>query len=264
MSIDHEVALRPEMDMGRALEELGVRPGMPGREITDQLDEQGFAFIPGVLNEFLLESLRGRLNVLAAAEGDRGGSEVGQEPGTMRLSNLVNKGEVFATTFRHPVVLAAVAHVLGDFKLSSVSSRAALPGEGNQSLHADWDGDDLAPGDYQACNTMWILDDFTELNGATRVVPGSHRWGDDPEKTLEDSWAPHPDQQLVTAPAGSLLIFNGHLWHGGTQNRDTRPRRALHAYFTRRHNPQQLDQARYVTQETLDRLSPAARFVLDV
>ncbi|HEX7307005.1 phytanoyl-CoA dioxygenase family protein [Lentzea sp.] len=240
------------MESVRALEELGVRPGMPGREVTAQLDEQGFAFVPGVLNGYLLESLRARLNVLSVAGG-----------GARRLADLVNKGEVFTTTFTHPVVLAAVEHVLGDFKLSSVSSRAVFPGEGRQPLHADWDGAAPVPGDYRTCNTAWVLDDWTERSGALRVVPGSHRWGRDPRKALADPWASHPGQQLVTAPAGSLLIFNGHLWHGGTRNRSAVPRRAVHACFTRRHHPQQLDQARHATRETLDRLSPAARFVLD-
>ena len=59
-------------------------------------------------------------------------------------------------------------------------------------------------------------------------------------------------------------MFNSHLWHGGTLNGSDWPRRALHSYFTRRANGQQLDQQRYIRQETLTRLSPAARFILDV
>ena len=58
--------------------------------------------------------------------------------------------------------------------------------------------------------------------------------------------------------------FNSHLWHGGTKNRSDRPRRALHSYFGRRSRGQQLDQKKYAKPETLARLSPAARFILDV
>ncbi|MEU0433592.1 phytanoyl-CoA dioxygenase family protein [Streptomyces sp. NPDC006290] len=254
---------RTDVGTGRALAELGVRPGMPGQEITERLDEYGYALLPGVFTRPMLEAFRSRLARQTAAEGTLGGSEVGQEAGTMRLSDLVNKGPEFDVCFTSPELLAGVAHILGAFKLSSVSSRAALPGEGHQALHADWSGRSPAPGEYQACNSMWILDDFTEENGATRVVPGSHRWGRAPEEALDDPFAPHPDERLVLAPAGSLLLFNGHLWHGGTLNRTSSPRRALHAYFTRRENPQQLDQARYARPETLARLGPAARFVLD-
>ncbi|AUG77888.1 phytanoyl-CoA dioxygenase [Kitasatospora sp. MMS16-BH015] len=252
------------IDSARALAELGVGPGMPGADVLERLDEDGYAFLPGVFTPPMLAAFRARLGRLTEAEGARGGSEVGQEAGTMRLSDLVNKGPEFDACFTSPVLLAGVAHLLGEFKLSSVSSRAALPGEGHQALHTDWPGGPLAPGEYQACNSMWILDDFTEENGATRVVPGSHRWGRAPQEALEDPFAPHPDERLVLAPAGSLLLFNGHLWHGGTLNRSGAPRRALHGYFTRRGNPQQLDQARYARPETLARLSPAARFLLDV
>ena len=59
-------------------------------------------------------------------------------------------------------------------------------------------------------------------------------------------------------------MFNSHLWHGGTKNRSDQPRRALHSYFTPPRQGQQLDQKKYVRPETLARLSPAARFILDV
>lgn len=68
----------------------------------------------------------------------------------------------------------------------------------------------------------------------------------------------------ITGRAGTVVIFNRHLWHGGTCNRSDRPRRALHSYFTRRDNRQQLDQKKYIRSQTLARLGPAARFILDV
>ena len=68
----------------------------------------------------------------------------------------------------------------------------------------------------------------------------------------------------LSAPAGTVVIFNAHTWHGGTLNRTDRPRRALHSYYTRRALQQQLDQKAYIRPETYARLSPAARFILDV
>jgi ectoine hydroxylase-related dioxygenase (phytanoyl-CoA dioxygenase family) len=114
------------------------------------------------------------------------------------------------------------------------------------------------------CNSIWLLDDFTQDNGATRVVPGSHLSGKSPGDVLADTRDPHPSEVLLTAPAGTVVVFNSHLWHGGTMNRSSRPRRAMHSYFTRRGNPQQTDQRAYIRPQTLARLSPAARFVLDV
>jgi len=96
------------------------------------------------------------------------------------------------------------------------------------------------------------------------VVPGSHRADRPAREALADPAAPHPGEVQLIAPAGTVVVFNSHLWHGGTLNRSGRPRRALHSYFTRRANGQQLDQKRYIRQETLARLSPAARFILDV
>jgi ectoine hydroxylase-related dioxygenase (phytanoyl-CoA dioxygenase family) len=152
--------------------------------------------------------------------------------------------------------------VLSDFKLSSLNSRAALPGRGLQALHTE--GGPVGLGPYQVCNSVWLLDDFTPDNGATRVVPGSHRLTVSVRDAMDDTSAPHPDEVKLTAPAGTVVVFNSHLWHGGTLNRAGRPRRALHSYFTRRANGQQLDQRRYIRPETLARLSPAARFILDV
>ena len=94
--------------------------------------------------------------------------------------------------------------------------------------------------------------------------PGSHRNGRPAREALADPGAAHPDEVRLIAPAGTVVVFSSHLWHGGTQNHSDRPRRALHSYFTRRANGQQLDQEKYIRPETLARLSPAARFILDV
>ena len=251
------------MDMATALAGLGVGEASLDATTADRLDHDGFAPLPGVLSEAQLEAIRARLAELLAAEGGRAGIEVHQEAGTDRLADLVNKGEMFWPCFTDSRVLACMAHVLGDFKLSSLNFRAALPGQGHQNLHTDWGGP-VEPGDYQVCNSIWLLDDFTESNGATRVVPGSHRARTVPRLALSDPAAPHPDQVLITGPAGTVVVFNSHLWHGGTQNGSNRPRRAMHAYFTRRGHGQQLDQQKYIRPHTLAALSPAARFILDV
>ena len=251
------------MDMATALAELGVTEATLDAEIAERLDRDGYAPLPGILDAAQLEAIRARLAELLAVEGDQAGLEVHQEAGTDRLADLVNKGEMFRPCFTDPRLLACIAHVLGDFKLSSLNFRAALPGQGRQNLHTDWGGP-VEPGAYQVCNSIWLLDDFTADNGATRVVPGSHRFGNVPRLDLTDPAAPHADEVLVTSPAGTVVVFNSHLWHGGTQNRSGRPRRALHSYFTRREHGQQLDQRKYIRPQTMAALSPAARFILDI
>jgi ectoine hydroxylase-related dioxygenase (phytanoyl-CoA dioxygenase family) len=249
--------------MATALAELGVTQATLAEATRERLDRDGYAVIPGVLSEAQLDAIRTRLAELLAAEGNQAGLEVHQEAGTNRLADLVNKGPMFRPCFTDPRLLACVGHVLGEFKLSSLNFREALPGQGLQALHADYGGPAPDSG-FQVCNSIWLLDDFTADNGATRVVPGSHRSDTVPRLAMPDPTTAHPDQVLLIAPAGTVVVFNSHLWHGGTVNRTDRPRRALHSYFARRERGQQTDQKKYLRPETLDGLSPAARFILDV
>jgi ectoine hydroxylase-related dioxygenase (phytanoyl-CoA dioxygenase family) len=108
------------------------------------------------------------------------------------------------------------------------------------------------------CNSIWLLDDFSKKNGATRIVPGTHHSGILPQDILPNQEAPHPDEVIIEAPAGSVFIFNSHAWHGGTTNHTEKSRRSIHSYFCRSDQPQQVDQSRYVKTSTLARLSPAA------
>jgi len=252
------------MNTTEALYVLGVRDDTLTQTERTRLDTDGFLPLPGILTPQQIAAITSRLAALLEEEGEQAGKEVHQEAGTNRLSDLVNKDPIFTICFTHPRVLAGIAHVLDrDLKLSSLNSRAALPGEGLQALHADWSSP-VAPGAYQVCNSIWLLDDFTEQNGATRVVPGTHRSSSLPRDAMPDPKAAHPHEQKILAPAGTVVIFNSHVWHGGTLNSTDRPRRALHSYFCRRDQPQQLDQRAYIRPATYDRLSEAARYILDI
>jgi ectoine hydroxylase-related dioxygenase (phytanoyl-CoA dioxygenase family) len=252
------------MTVHEALVALGVQENTLSHTEKAQLDQDGYLPLYNILTAAQRDAMNQRLAELLAEEGSEAGKEVHQEGGTDRLSNLVNKSSLFDVCFTHPRLLAGIAHVLqGDLKLSSLNFRAALPGHGLQGLHADW-GSAVAPDAYQVCNSIWLLDDFTTENGATRVVPGSHRSGTLPHEVMAHPADSHPDEVILTAPAGTVVIFNSHTWHGGTQNRTDTPRRALHSYFTRRHHAQQLDQQKHVYPETLPRLSEAAKYILDL
>ena len=252
------------MDMHKALTAFGVDGSTLSSAEKKHLDEQGYLPLPGILTPAQVTAVRRRVEELIAIQGDKAGAEFKQEAGAHRLANLVDKGPLFEICFSQPRVLAAMSHVLkGDFKLSSLNGRASLPGEGLQPLHADW-ADGVDPSDFQVCNSIWLLVDFTPENGATRVVPGSHLSGQHPASVLDDPEAKHADEVLLTDAAGTVVIFNSHLWHGGTVNRTDSPRYALHSYFTRRGNPQQVEQKAFLSPDTLARLSPAQRFILEV
>jgi hypothetical protein len=252
------------MDIEQALNVLGVHDDTLTPEEKDFLDCEGYLPLRGILAMEQVEAIRKRQEELLSEEGDRAGLEVHQEPGTDRLSDLINKGTMYHVVLTHPRVLAGIAYVLkGDLKLSSLNSRTALPGQGQQALHTDW-GRLETPGDYQVCNSLWLLDDLTPENGATRVVPGSHRSGKVPGDEMADPTDSHPAEVLLQGKAGDVVIFNSHTWHGGTLNHTDRPRRVMHGYFTRRYHAPQLDQQKYLRPETWEQLSEAARVVLGV
>ena len=205
-----------------------------------QLDEQGYVVLEDCMGGDLLRELRARIGEVFDEERDRAGHEFRTEAHAHRLANLVDKGDVFGRAIVLPEVVACVRHVLGpQVKLSSLNARSADPnGEVPQPLHVDMSALPDERG-YWVCNTVWMLDDFTSENGATRVVPGSHKWGRRPQDELADPRAPHPQEVLVLGRAGSIAVMNAHAWHGGTANRTAAPRLALHAFYCRRDKPQQ-------------------------
>jgi ectoine hydroxylase-related dioxygenase (phytanoyl-CoA dioxygenase family) len=227
------------------------------------LDDDGFLVLEDFIGHELLAALRRRVEVLFAEEGEWAGSEFKQEPGCRRLANLVDKGEVFHRVIVTPRLLECVAHVLGPrFKLSSLNARSVNPrGDRGQPLHADM-GAVADERGYWVCNSVWMLDDFTAENGAIRVVPGSHAWRKLPQEVLADPGAPHPDEVLVTGRAGTVVVMNAHLWHGGTANRTAAPRTALHAFYARHDKPQQQYQKRLLRPEVQQGLSPRLREIL--
>ena len=252
------------LNLDEALLSLGVHEDTLTAEEKLFLDENGYLSLKVILSAEEVAAFNNRLEALAQQEGENAGKEVHQEPGTVRLSNLGDKDPMFKKCITHPKMLAAASHVLdAEFKLSSLNSRAALPGQGLQPLHTDWH-EAVPEEQYQDCNSIWLLDDFTADNDATRIIPGTQRHDKRPWDVMNDPAADHPDQVLIEARAGSVVIFNSHTWHGGFLNKTNAPRRAMHCYFCRRHQSQQTDQRKYLRKETIARLSPAARVILDV
>jgi ectoine hydroxylase-related dioxygenase (phytanoyl-CoA dioxygenase family) len=229
----------------------------------EAFDTSGYVVVERFLDPNLLEQVRARVEELHEQEGENAGAEFRKEAGSRRLANLVDKGEIFERLIAMPGILERVGYVLGEnFKLSSFNARSADPLSNEpQPLHCDAGALRDEHG-YWVCNTIWLLDDFTSENGATRVVPGSHKWGQLPQDVLADPLGPHPEERLLLAPAGSVVVMNTHAWHGGTANRTAAPRRALHAFYCRSDKPQQQYQKRLLRRETQARLSPELRRLL--
>ncbi|GAB3286656.1 phytanoyl-CoA dioxygenase family protein [Kineosporia babensis] len=209
--------------------------------MTRALDKDGLVVLEKMLSKVEIDACKESVRQLREQEGALAGSEYTEcNDGAFRLHNLLEKSLAFDRLFQDALVLACVRHVLPHFKLSMLNIRCAFPGQKAQKLHADWDDEPPRDGEFFVVNAMWLLDDFTAVNGATRFVPGSHRLGC-PRVELRDRSATHPDEVLVTAQAGSVAVFNSHIWHGGTENRSDAPRTAVNAYYSRPEVPSVID-----------------------
>ncbi|MDQ6696021.1 MAG: phytanoyl-CoA dioxygenase family protein [Actinomycetota bacterium] len=185
-----------------------------------QIAEVGYTIVPGAIDQALIEDLDTELARLEQELGAVPANNEFEGQHTVRIYNLLVHGPPFDAVPIHPAVLPIVEAVLDrGCLISSLSSIAIDAGESAQPIHADDQLMPIAkPHTPTVCNTMWALTDFTEENGATRVVPGSHLADHSP-----DYGAPY-EPVPAEMECGSVLIWHGSLWHGGGANRTAQRR----------------------------------------
>ncbi|HEX4742046.1 MAG TPA: phytanoyl-CoA dioxygenase family protein [Caulobacteraceae bacterium] len=206
------------------------------------LDAHGYCVIPGVLSRAEVAGLKARL--VEQAEGERARGVAFHDGGAgrpnQRVWMLLNKGRVFRDLMLHPMVDALIGHLLGpDFLVSSFTANIAHPGGERMVLHTDQGYVGFWTPRPVVANIAWMLDDFSDANGATRLVPGSHL--DSSATPRSSSYVPDQPANMPTqedtiaaeGPAGSILCFDGRLWHGAGANRTDQPRHALLSYHCR-------------------------------
>lgn len=254
-----------DQNAGNHLDALGADIDRLSIQQKEDLDNKGFILIEDLIDPHWVESLKIRFDEIQKEEGESAAREHHKEDGAPRLANLVNKGTVWEKVWSHPLVLSACRYVMGDeFKISSLNGREAILGGGRQPIHGDWKKPRIDFPKVHVLNSLWVLDDVSPANGAPRIIPGTNKRPEIPDEVLSDLMAPHPDEIILNAKAGSVLIFNAHTWHGGTDNSSGERRRLLHAYYTLREDPQQQDQRKWITEATAKRLTPAQKWLLDV
>lgn len=193
--------------------------------IDDELERfgrDGYVILEGVLQRAELDEV---IAALEPYERDRPkGRNAFEGLNSQRVYSLAGKGPVFQRLIEHPRIMAIADRVLmPNFLLSTSQSIRLHPGEAAQAWHTD---DAFyrhpRPRDLTlALSVIWAIDAFTEDNGATQIIPGSHRWSDE-----------HPDDREhvsmpAVMPAGSAIIFDGALWHRGGANRSHGMRLAI-------------------------------------
>lgn len=188
------------------------------------LSEHGVVIIEGVLQPHVLSCLKAELRPWFARAQTGEGMFLGR--GTKRFSALFAKSAMTKLLALDPLALALADNVLKtsgaceSYELNLTQAIGIEPGEPAQLLHRDDDIWPIAHNGEVMLNTIWMLDDFTEENGATRLIPGSNKW--------PRTRAPEPGEAVFAeAPAGSLLVFLGSTLHGGSANRSAATRHGI-------------------------------------
>jgi ectoine hydroxylase-related dioxygenase (phytanoyl-CoA dioxygenase family) len=188
-----------------------------GRDVAQRLTDDGYVIVSGLMTPGEVRAAAADLGrVLETVPKGRNAFE---GLTTQRVYALFAKTRTFDQIAVHPLLLEVLDQVLGHYQLSAPVGIRIGPGERAQILHRD----DAVYPLPQPCppvvvNTMWPLDEFTSDNGATRFIPGSHRWEPGRQPTAED-----PVLTATMSP-GSVMFYLGSLWHGGGANRTGQPR----------------------------------------
>ena len=218
------------------------------------IDRDGYTIVENAIEPDFIEALNDDLLRLERELAIVPADNRFEGRSTVRIYNLLVHGKLYERIPVHQHVLPIVEEVLdAGCLVSSLSSIAIQGGEKPQPIHAD---DQLIPLPKPhvaiVCNTMWALGDFTEENGATRLVPGSHRYDRSP------NFGEKCESVAAEMPKGSVLVYHGSLWHGGGAN-STHQRRvgiAMNycAGFIRQQENQQLGIPREIARGFSQRL----------
>jgi hypothetical protein len=223
-----------------------------------ELDDVGFIIVPGPVPTHELGGLRVAYD---AAITDAAPDDVKVASSTTRVRDFVNRGPDFDRLYLHPPILKACSRIINEpFKLSTMHARTLRPDLPAQNLHVDFERDSQG---WTMVGFIFMVDEFRRDNGATRFMPGSHRWSAVPADLLGgDLKADYPGQVLACGPAGSVIIFNGSVWHGHTVNKSGLPRRSIQGAYIRRGEESRENLPARMLPETLARISPLAKYLL--
>ena len=187
----------------------GVTP-----EPLGALERDGYVVLEGVIEPDLVAALLDTVDRVMVDADIPFGTNAFLGLRTRRIFNLLARDPLFARVPLHPAVLPIVEQVLDEqCLLSSLTAIEMHPGQDAQPLHCD-DGSIALPRPHPTvvCVALWALTDFDHTNGATRLVPGSHRRDRRPAKGESEAYVE------AEMPAGSVLLYDGSLWHGGGTN----------------------------------------------
>lgn len=211
------------MSQPHAIVETDIRPGATVEVVTSApaktdalqaIDDDGYVILENAIDPALTAELRDALRHIFVELDVQPKGTRAEGFATKRLYNLVPRAEVFEILPMHPNVLPLVEQVLEpELLLSGTTAMDIGPSERLQGLHADDGFFKIGrPHRPMMVTTIWALTDFTAENGATRIVPGSHREPGHPQ--------PDDNSRAIAAEmaAGSVMVMDSQLWHCGGPN----------------------------------------------
>jgi ectoine hydroxylase-related dioxygenase (phytanoyl-CoA dioxygenase family) len=222
---------------------------------ADEILDRGYTIIPDVLDAAQLATARDALQEVFDSEKEIAKKKNWQNNIYQVAYLLPQKQEIFRSLGLNPRLLPIVQEILGqNCNLSNVNGLTMTPGGETQKLHMD--AFESTPGTCVYINALHCLDDFTEANGGTRVVPNSHTrvW-------TKQNLTPEMEKEAIylSAKAGSVIAYNGALLHAGSRNTTDKPRRALHLYYHRAWAKPQWDYPRSISPEVAEKLTIAQK-----
>lgn len=230
--------------------QLEPRPDRTSPEIDADLDvlmRDGYVIIESLIEPELCDEIKAECLALL----DQTGRNSFEGHKTQRVYNVLSKTRSTDALATHPRILGLMDKFFRPgFLLSQSQIINIQPGEAPQDLHAD-DGFYRIPRPRQPLGaaTVWAIDEFTETNGATVVIPGSHLWGDDRDGAREEAIP-------AVMPKGSVIFFLGTTWHGGGQNRSDAPRFAITHQYCEAYMRQQENYLLELSKATVKTMSP--------
>lgn len=231
----------------------------PSAGAIQELRDVGFVVIAGpVAPDGLAQFAAAYNSAVDSASSD----DVSIGSSTTRVNDFVNRGPEFDELYVYQPVLEACCRIINQpFKLSTMHARTLRSSSEAQALHVDFKRDSDG---YPMVGFIFMVDEFRSDNGATRFVPGSHKWDILPEQVLKDGRADYEGHVLACGPAGSIIVYNGSVWHGHSANLSGKPRRSIQGAYIRRGAPSGGNLPARMSPETLSRIGPLARYLLEV
>ncbi|MDG1438519.1 MAG: phytanoyl-CoA dioxygenase family protein [Emcibacteraceae bacterium] len=186
------------------------------KEILHALNEDGGVIITNLVGDDVADKVSRELRSVYDEQGTKFQDDFNGYT-TLRIYAVPGVSRASLELLAHPCVMDVVGAILHpyceNFQVGTSTSIEIHPGEKNQELHRDGDVYPiLIPGIEYQVSAMWALDDFTEENGATRVVPGSHDM-----RSIDN--VSEDDVVQAVMPKGSVLFYMGSTIHGGGANK---------------------------------------------